>query len=426
MGISGLGSYNYSNYYQNTTRTSAIGKQNTNTFSSPVNTSSNITLHFSGTDGGDNALTAVGFPNGGSASVYKASNYQESDPEYLVKYWDENGETQEYNVKPKEVDPSNASYLEMLAYSTYSDVQGYTSNAYGDFLAAAGGVNGELSYDSSNINEKTNFKSLVGQFMQMQYDAGNMSGYLSYKQFYDYMDSTAGSDDDYAKILEKYGEQIKEKIMNGDTEPTYQLGGQTFTEAEWKKLIEKMDKNIDAIKAEQEENTNNHQDDEKVSANNEKTVLSGTATAFDPDTYHYFGTEGMTVYTKDGTPLAEKALTDQRYTDKETGISWYVGEDGRPYMVGDDADKFNDLCKESGEFPLKKFAEMTGIIQYLDDNTAVYVADNGIVVKGKDGSEYSFDRTGMSYDDIMSMLLKATGGGDYFSEKYWNQIKNQL
>ena len=27
---------------------------------------------------------------------------------------------------------------------------------------------------------------------------------------------------------------------------------------------------------------------------------------------------------------------------------------------------------------------------------------------------------------IMSMLPKATGGGDYFSEKYWNQIKNQI
>ena len=109
MGVSGLASYSYSNYYQNTSRTRDIGKQNTNTFSSSVNTSSNISLHFSGTDGGDNALTAVGFPNGGSASVYKTSNFTESDPEYLVKYWDENGETQNYNVKLKEVDPSNSS-----------------------------------------------------------------------------------------------------------------------------------------------------------------------------------------------------------------------------------------------------------------------------------------------------------------------------
>ena len=232
--------------------------------------------------------------------------------------------------------------------------------------------------------------------------------------------------EDFSKTVDQYAQKAKEKIENGDTEPTYQRGGQTFTEAEWKKLIEKMDKNIDAIKAEQEEKANNHQDDEKVSADNEKTVLSGTATTFEPDTYRYFGTEGMTVYTKGGTQLAEKALTDQRYTDKETGISWYVGEDGKPYMIGEDADKFNKMCKENGEFPVKKFAEMTGIIQQLDNNTTAFVGDNGIAIKGKDGSEYVIDIAGMSYDDIMSMLSKATGGGDYFSEKYLNQIKNQI
>ena len=30
-----------------------------------------------------------------------------------------------------------------------------------------------------------------------------------------------------------------------------------------------------------------------------------------------------------------------------------------------------------GEFPVKKFAEMTGMIQYLEDNTVAYVGDNG-------------------------------------------------
>ena len=140
----------------------------------------------------------------------------------------------------------------MLAYSTYSDVQGNTTNAYRDFMSAAGGTSADIEYDSSNVNEKKNYKSMVLDFMQMQYDAGNMSGYLSYKQFYDYMDST-DIKDDYSKMLEKYGEQIKEKIKNGDTEPTYQIGGQTFTEAEWKKLIEKMDKDIEQIQAEQAE-----------------------------------------------------------------------------------------------------------------------------------------------------------------------------
>ena len=53
-------------------------------------------------------------------------------------------------------------------------------------------------------------------------------------------------------------------------------------------------------------------------------------------------------------------------------------------MVGEDAEKFRKLCEESGEFALKKFGEMTGLIQKLDDNTVAYVGDNGIAVKSKD------------------------------------------
>lgn len=219
-------------------------------------------------------------------------------------------------------------------------------------------------------------------------------------------------------------EEIAEKIQNGETELTYQIGSQSFTVKEWNKFIDKIDKDIDAIQPEQKERIKKQQD-ENMSADNEQSVLSGTTTAFNPNTYSYFGTEGMTVYTKDGTPLAVKALTEQRYTDKKTGISWYVGEDGRPYMLGEIADKFIQMCKENGEFPLKKFAEMTGMIRQLDDNTTAFVRDNGIAVKGKDGREYVIDIAGMSYDNIMSMLSKATGGGDYYSGNYWNNQKSR-
>ena len=70
--------------------------------------------------------------------------------------------------------------------------------------------------------------------------------------------------------------------------------------------------------------------------------------------------------------LEEWALTDPKYTDSETGISWYIWDGKYPYMVGEDAEKFRNLCEESGEFAIKKFAEMTGLIQKLDDNTVAY------------------------------------------------------
>lgn len=183
MGIGAIGNYSYNNYYQGVNKASS-GQS----FATSMNTSTHITLKMTDEDTGDKALTCVGFPNGGSASVYKADNYSEANPQYRVKYWDNKGEEREYFVDPRKVNPSNTSYVEMLAYSTYADIQGGTNDAFGKFLTAAEGVNVDRKYDSSNIDTKMDFKPLVKEFMEMQYNAKNLQGYLSYKQLYDYMD----------------------------------------------------------------------------------------------------------------------------------------------------------------------------------------------------------------------------------------------
>ena len=142
MSIAGINGYNYSNYYTGTKRNTAKANgMNSGLLSNVSSTSSNITLHMSGTEDSGNALTAVGFPDGSSAS----------------------------------------------AYTTYSDVEGFTKNAFGDFMNAAGGVNGNITYDSDSINEKKDYMSMIKEFMQLQYDSNNLSGYLSYKELYDYI-----------------------------------------------------------------------------------------------------------------------------------------------------------------------------------------------------------------------------------------------
>lgn len=120
-----------------------------------------------------------------------------------------------------------------------------------------------------------------------------------------------------------------------------------------------------------------------------------------------------------GIPLKTWALTDPKYTDKETGISWYVRDGKSPYMLGEDAEKFRRMCEENGEFALKKFAEMTGLIQQLDENTIAYVGDNGIAVKSKDGKELFIDTSQITYDLIMDMFNNLPKTNDYFSNKYW-------
>ena len=129
---------------------------------------------------------------------------------------------------------------------------------------------------------------------------------------------------------------------------------------------------------------------------------------------------GLQVWYK-GKPLEEWATTDPKYTDKETGFSWYVRDGKHPYMTGEDAEKFKQMCKETGESWLKKFAEMTGTIQHLNDNTTAYIGDNGTAIKSKDGKELWIDTSSLSYDALMNMFKNLPKSGNYFDSSYWQK-----
>ena len=128
----------------------------------------------------------------------------------------------------------------------------------------------------------------------------------------------------------------------------------------------------------------------------------------------------LTVWYK-GKTLDEWALTSPKYTDSATGISWYVIDGKQPYMTGEDAEKFKKMCEETGEFPLKKFAEMTGTIQHLDDNTTAYIGDNGTAIKSKDGKELWIDTSSLSYDALMNMFKNLPKNGNFFDSSYWQE-----
>ena len=188
MSISGINSHNYSNYYAGRSQRTAGKEGNGSGFQTSISgATSNITLNLSGTEDGERALTAVGFPDGSSASVYKAKDYDPENPTYRVRYWDTEGNYTDTDVNIDEVNPANASYLEMLAYTTYSDVNSLTKDAFGQFMTAAHGVNGDITYDMDSINEKKDFASMVKDFMEQQYQSGNMEGYLKYKELYEYI-----------------------------------------------------------------------------------------------------------------------------------------------------------------------------------------------------------------------------------------------
>ena len=183
MSIFGIGgSMGGVNYYNNSVN------RNSNQVASSFSTGSCINLKMTDEDSGSRALTSVGYPDGSSVSVFKAEGYTDSNPQYMVKHWGKNGEETEYIVNPTQVNPEDASYIDMLAYSTYLDLTGQTKNGFGDFLTASRGVNGDLTYDAGSMNTKMDFKALVKEFMQLQYDVGNMAGYISFKRFYECME----------------------------------------------------------------------------------------------------------------------------------------------------------------------------------------------------------------------------------------------
>lgn len=55
-----------------------------------------------------------------------------------------------------------------------------------------------------------------------------------------------------ACIAEKKNE-IEKKLQNGDTEPAFTIGARSYTAKEWDKLISKVDKNLEAVRNEQEQ-----------------------------------------------------------------------------------------------------------------------------------------------------------------------------
>ncbi|MDE6364666.1 MAG: hypothetical protein K2L86_10495 [Lachnospiraceae bacterium] len=55
-----------------------------------------------------------------------------------------------------------------------------------------------------------------------------------------------------ACISEKKNE-IEKKLQNGETEPTFSIGAGSYTVKEWDKLIDKVDKNLEAVRKEQEQ-----------------------------------------------------------------------------------------------------------------------------------------------------------------------------
>ena len=241
MGINGVGSFYAQNYDVPNRGRATRGKTSVDDFASMGSATS---LSESSDNGKRIGLTAVG--NVGYIAMY-ADSSTEQDP--IVKVGD-------YEVRVKDVDPNNATKMEMFALLSYMDDKGLTNNTgmksfnkmtayssqaeYNGYCSGIYDENAAWTVERDWIgilgNAKETFFSIpqtYNQGLECEKIIENLKKW-----------SDTSSDDentDYQKILSERKNEIYEKVKNGDTEESFQIGGSSFTEKEWDKLLAEVD-----------------------------------------------------------------------------------------------------------------------------------------------------------------------------------------
>ena len=241
MGINGVGSFYAQNYDVPNRGRATRGKTSVDDFASMGSATS---LSESSDNGKRIGLTAVG--NVGYIAMY-ADSSTEQDP--IVKVGD-------YEVRVKDVNPNNATKMEMFALMSYMDDKGLTNNTgmksfnkmtayssqaeYNGYCSGIYDENAAWTVERDWIgilgNAKETFFSIpqtYNQGLQCEKIIENLKKW-----------SDTSSDDentDYQKIFSERKNEIYEKVKNGDTEESFQIGGSSFTEKEWDKLLSEVD-----------------------------------------------------------------------------------------------------------------------------------------------------------------------------------------
>lgn len=180
---------NYSIGYEARVSQKAVSEKNySNTVGKTTGTKSvGFVLHTSNAE--DGIAIGSSTDRNGSVTVYKPNDFDPETPVYKVKVWDPAGNvTEERMVDVSKVDPKNCDYLDMYAYSCHLTDSGECPGAQDAFMGAHMGAKANDS--EGNVNsyfDKVNWVNIIRDIMQMQYDAGNLAGYVKYKQFWDFL-----------------------------------------------------------------------------------------------------------------------------------------------------------------------------------------------------------------------------------------------
>ena len=86
----------------------------------------------------------------------------------------------------------------MYAYACHVSGNGECPDALSSFMGAGSAAYGLSGNTYQDLTKTVNWMGAVEEMMQMQYDAGNLQGYLDYKKFFDFL-----TDENPAKAVQK-------------------------------------------------------------------------------------------------------------------------------------------------------------------------------------------------------------------------------
>lgn len=176
-----------------------------------------------------------------------------------------NGKKEVYEIAVREVNPSQATGLEMFALCCYADDQGIGMGGLGSWVkvkaymenAVANGYQQGFSGKDAFVNQKLDWQAAVSQMGEEYLKAGIYQQYQQGKVLLDMMDHFtgrgSGEADDPWQVIAARKDEIKEKLRNGDTEVKYQIGDNSYTQKEWERMMEQFDSLEEAIRSMMEE-----------------------------------------------------------------------------------------------------------------------------------------------------------------------------
>lgn len=318
------------------------------------------------------------------------------NPIIEVRISEEFGDPTVFRVNINDIDPKNATQLEMFALCSHADAQGISTSdrdgvSYMSLIEYAGAGGYEADHIEDFVGKKQDWTQIVTEAQKADMDTTNNIADVWTQMLKDLFEAFMKnvSDEiigDGSMIDVISGEKRFEidnehySIKQGEDQTftiTDKETGEVHTFSEEQAMLQKniesgntylMNRDEDGNITDAMEVSNellgylnayfmtNHIKPGEMSDEAEAQVKDAMA-----EQEIDFKEAGLFAYNI-GLPSKEQTLTDQKYTDDETGISWYVGKDGIPYMLEEAAEKLIGLCKKTGEDWLKKAAEMTGLV----------------------------------------------------------------